>query len=48
MLNLDPSKLAAMEIPIATGWLLAGCMEARHSWMPCYRLASRDVNRVAL
>lgn len=29
MLTLDPGKLAAMEILIATGWLLAGCMEAR-------------------
>jgi Fic family protein len=28
-LTLDLGKLANMEIPIGTGWLLAGCMEAR-------------------
>src|SRR5207237_10276565 len=29
MLSLDPAKLAPMEIPIGTGWLLGACMEAR-------------------
>src|SRR5436853_7828216 len=29
MLSLDPAKLARMEIPIGTGWLLGACMEAR-------------------
>jgi Fic family protein len=29
MLTLDPGKLAALEIPIGTGWLLGACMEAR-------------------
>src|SRR5436189_1746673 len=29
MLSLDPPKLAAVEIPIATGWLLGSGMEAR-------------------
>ena len=29
MLTLDPSKLADLEIPIGTGWLLGACMEAR-------------------
>ena len=29
MLSLDPKKLAASSIPIATGWLLGSCMEAR-------------------
>ena len=29
MLTLDPDRLADMAIPIGTGWLLGGCMEAR-------------------
>jgi Fic family protein len=29
MLTLDPRKLAGLEIPIGTGWLLGACMEAR-------------------
>src|SRR5229473_6118997 len=29
MLTLDPNKLADLAIPIATGWLLGACMEAR-------------------
>lgn len=29
MLSLDPKKLAAMSIPVGTGWLLGSCMEAR-------------------
>jgi hypothetical protein len=29
MLTLDPSRLAGLEIPIGTGWLLGACMEAR-------------------
>ncbi|SRR5579871_1263454 len=29
MLTLDPHKLPNLEIPIATGWLLGACMEAR-------------------
>jgi Fic family protein len=29
MLTLDPGKLAGLEIPIGTGWLLGACMEAR-------------------
>ncbi|HME06576.1 MAG TPA: Fic family protein, partial [Bryobacteraceae bacterium] len=28
MLTLDPNKLASLEIPIGTGWLLGACMEA--------------------
>jgi Fic family protein len=29
MLTLDPGKLAGLEIPLGTGWLLGACMEAR-------------------
>jgi Fic family protein len=29
MLTLDPRKLADLSIPVSTGWLLGGCMEAR-------------------
>ncbi|HMD70328.1 MAG TPA: Fic family protein [Bryobacteraceae bacterium] len=29
MLTLEPDKLARIEIPIGTGWLLGACMEAR-------------------
>jgi hypothetical protein len=29
LLSLDPKKLAAMSIPVGTGWLLSSCMEAR-------------------
>ena len=29
MLSLDSSKLAQMNIPVSTGWLLGTCMEAR-------------------
>jgi len=29
LLSLDPKKLAAMSIPMGTGWLLGSCMEAR-------------------
>jgi Fic family protein len=29
LLSLDPKKLAAMSIPVGTGWLLGSCMEAR-------------------
>ena len=28
-MTLDPRKLADLEIPIGTGWLLGACMEAR-------------------
>jgi hypothetical protein len=29
LLSLNPKKLAAMSIPVGTGWLLGSCMEAR-------------------
>jgi hypothetical protein len=29
MLTLDPDRLAAIEIPVGTGWLLGACIEAR-------------------
>ena len=29
MLSFDPAKLAAKSVPMATGWLLGACMEAR-------------------
>jgi Fic family protein len=29
MLSLDPERLAGIAIPVATGWLLGSCMEAR-------------------
>jgi len=29
LLTIDPDKLAAATIPVATGWLLGACMEAR-------------------
>ena len=29
MLTLDPGRLARQAIPVATGWLLGACMEAR-------------------
>jgi len=29
VLALDPDRLAAMAIPVGTGWLLGACMEAR-------------------
>jgi len=29
LLSLDPKKLAAISIPVGTGWLLGSCMEAR-------------------